>query len=255
MALSRASARRDGAMRGRRERARRRAPDPRGPAQPVPVHGDDARRRGARDHPLPAGQDPGQLLRRLRPGGDLGRLRRTCSARATGCASCTATSAPTSSAASPRTATSPTTWAASGGLTGGKDGNMHFGDRELGCVGMVSMLPDMALVASGMALAFKLRGERARGDDLLRRGLDRERPVARGDELRRHPRPAGRLHAREQQFAYSTPNELEFAVDPVERAAHLRVPRASRSTATTSRRCSRPRARPPSAPAAATARP
>ena len=35
----------------------------------------------------------------------------------------------------------------SGGVTGGKDGNMHFGDRELGCVGMVSMLPDMALVA------------------------------------------------------------------------------------------------------------
>ena len=46
-----------------------------------------------------------------------------------------------------------------GGVTGGKDGNMHFGDRELGCVGMVSMLPDMALVATGMALAFKLRGE------------------------------------------------------------------------------------------------
>ena len=31
-----------------------------------------------------------------------------------------------------------------GGVTGGRDGNMHFGDRELGCVGMVSMLPDMA---------------------------------------------------------------------------------------------------------------
>jgi pyruvate dehydrogenase E1 component alpha subunit len=30
-----------------------------------------------------------------------------------------------------------------GGVPGGKDGNMHFGDRELGCVGMVSMLPDM----------------------------------------------------------------------------------------------------------------
>ncbi len=42
-----------------------------------------------------------------------------------------------------------------GGVTGGKDGNMHFGDRRLGCVGMVSMLPDMALVAAGMALAFK----------------------------------------------------------------------------------------------------
>jgi TPP-dependent pyruvate/acetoin dehydrogenase alpha subunit len=44
-------------------------------------------------------------------------------------------------------------------VTGGKDGNMHFGDRHLGCVGMVSMLPDMAPVATGLALAFKMRGE------------------------------------------------------------------------------------------------
>src|SRR5688500_12676865 len=41
------------------------------------------------------------------------------------------------------------------GVTRGRDGNMHFGDRELGCVGMVSMLPDMMLVACGMALAFQ----------------------------------------------------------------------------------------------------
>src|SRR5881397_213022 len=47
----------------------------------------------------------------------------------------------------------------SGGVTGGKDGNMHFGDRRLGCVGMVSMLQDMALVATGIALAFKIRRE------------------------------------------------------------------------------------------------
>ncbi|MEA2448855.1 MAG: hypothetical protein QOG63_787, partial [Thermoleophilaceae bacterium] len=46
-----------------------------------------------------------------------------------------------------------------GGVTGGRDGNMHFGDRELGCVGMVSMLPDMALVACGLALAFQMRHE------------------------------------------------------------------------------------------------
>ena len=46
-----------------------------------------------------------------------------------------------------------------GGVTGGRDGNMHFGARELGCVGMVSMLPDMALVACGIALAFQLRRE------------------------------------------------------------------------------------------------
>ena len=47
------------------------------------------------------------------------------------------------------------------GVTGGKDGNMHFGDRTLGCVGMVSMLPDMAQVAVGLALAMKMRGSRA----------------------------------------------------------------------------------------------
>src|SRR5436305_15239595 len=45
------------------------------------------------------------------------------------------------------------------GVTGGKDGNMHFGDTELGCVGMVSMLPDMALVTCGLALAFQMRKE------------------------------------------------------------------------------------------------
>src|SRR5215212_10489385 len=47
-----------------------------------------------------------------------------------------------------------------GGVTGGRDGNVHFGDFRLGCVGMVSMLPDMMLVATGMAMAFKLRGDR-----------------------------------------------------------------------------------------------
>src|SRR3989440_3208507 len=46
------------------------------------------------------------------------------------------------------------------GVTRGRDGNVHFGDPRVGCVGMVSMLPDMMLVATGMAMAFKLRGER-----------------------------------------------------------------------------------------------
>src|ERR671910_534160 len=45
------------------------------------------------------------------------------------------------------------------GITGGRDGNVHFGDRTKGCVGMVSMLPDMMLVATGLAMAFKMRGE------------------------------------------------------------------------------------------------
>ncbi len=104
------------------------------------------------------------------------------------------------------------------GVTGGKDGNMHFGDRHLGCVGMVSMLPDMAMVASGMALAFKLRREPRVamtffGEGSTANGQWHEAMNFAGI----HRLPAVFL-LENNRFAYSTPNELEFAVDPVERA-------------------------------------
>ncbi len=112
----------------------------------------------------------------------------------------------------------------SGGPTGGKDGNMHFGDPALGCVGMVSMLPDMALVAVGMAMSFKLRGEQRVamtyfGDGSTANGQWHEAmnwaavqdlPVV--------------FILENNGWAYSTPNELEFAVDPVERAATYGFP-------------------------------
>jgi len=41
----------------------------------------------------------------------------------------------------------------------GRDGNVHLGEASRGVVGMTSMLADMVVVAAGMALAFKLRGE------------------------------------------------------------------------------------------------
>jgi pyruvate dehydrogenase E1 component alpha subunit len=104
------------------------------------------------------------------------------------------------------------------GVTGGKDGNMHFGDRRLGCVGMVSMLPDMALVASGMALAFTLRREPRVamtffGEGSTANGQWHEAMNFAGI----HRLPAVFL-LENNRFAYSTPNELEFAVNPVERA-------------------------------------
>ena len=107
----------------------------------------------------------------------------------------------------------------SGGVTGGRDGNMHFGDPDLGCVGMVSMLPDMALVASGIALAFKLRGERRValtffGEGSTANGQWHEAMNLAG--VRRLPIV---FVLENNGFAYSTPNELEFAVDPVGRAA------------------------------------
>src|SRR5690242_15211923 len=105
------------------------------------------------------------------------------------------------------------------GITRGRDGNVHFGDASLGCVGMVSMLPDMMLVATGMAMAFKLRGEArcaltwfgdgstSRGDfhEAMNWGGVQKLPVI--------------FVLENNQYAYSTPLDKQFAVDPVERAA------------------------------------
>src|SRR5690242_20398843 len=105
------------------------------------------------------------------------------------------------------------------GITGGRDGNVHFGDRTKGCVGMVSMLPDMMLVATGMAMAFKLRheprvamtwfgdGSTSRGDfhEAMNWAGVQKLPVV--------------FVLENNQYAYSTPLDKQFAVDPVERAA------------------------------------
>jgi len=105
------------------------------------------------------------------------------------------------------------------GITRGRDGNVHFGDRQLGCVGMVSMLPDMMLVATGMAMAFKLRGERRCaltwfGDGSTSRGDFHEAMNWAG--VQRLPVI---FVLENNQYAYSTPLDKQFAVDPVERAA------------------------------------
>jgi pyruvate dehydrogenase E1 component alpha subunit len=111
-----------------------------------------------------------------------------------------------------------------GGVTHGRDGNVHFGDRRLGCVGMVSMLPDMMLVATGMAMAFRLRGE-ARcaltwfGDGSTSRGDFHEAMNWAG--VQRLPVI---FVLENNQYAYSTPLDRQFAVDPVERAAGYGFP-------------------------------
>jgi pyruvate dehydrogenase E1 component alpha subunit len=105
------------------------------------------------------------------------------------------------------------------GITRGRDGNVHFGDWRLGCVGMVSMLPDMMLVAAGMAMAFKLRGERRCaltwfGDGSTSRGDFHEAMNWAG--VQKLPVV---FVLENNQYAYSTPLDKQFAVDPVERAA------------------------------------
>ncbi len=105
-----------------------------------------------------------------------------------------------------------------GGVTGGKDGNMHFGDPTLGCVGMVSMLPDMAQVATGMALAFKMRGEPRVAMTFFGEGSTANGQWHEAMNFAGVHRLPAVFVLENNQFAYSTPNDLEFAVDPVERA-------------------------------------
>jgi pyruvate dehydrogenase E1 component alpha subunit len=84
---------------------------------------------------------------------------------------------------------------------------------------MVSMLPDMMLVATGMAMAFKLRGEQRValtwfGDGSTSRGDFHEAMNWAG--VQRLPVI---FVLENNQFAYSTPLDKQFAVDPVQRAA------------------------------------
>ncbi|MEA2224422.1 MAG: hypothetical protein QOH83_2798, partial [Solirubrobacteraceae bacterium] len=113
------------------------------------------------------------------------------------------------------------------GITSGRDGNVHFGDYRTGCVGMVSMLPDMMLVAAGMAMAFKLRGEQRCaltwfGDGSTSRGDFHEAMNWAG--VQNLPVI---FVLENNQFAYSTPIKQQFAVNPVERAAAYGFPGVS----------------------------
>jgi pyruvate dehydrogenase E1 component alpha subunit len=111
------------------------------------------------------------------------------------------------------------------GLTKGKDGNVHMGDLKRGIIGFVSHLADNLPVATGAALAFKLRGEprvvvtntgdggTSRGDfhEALNFASVRKLPVV--------------FFCNNNQYAYSTPLHLQMAIkDVVERAKAYAMP-------------------------------
>ena len=86
------------------------------------------------------------------------------------------------------------------------------------------MLPDMMLVATGMAMAFKLRGEQRCaitwfGDGSTSRGDFHEAMNWAG--VQKLPVI---FVLENNQYAYSTPLDQQFAVDPVERAAAYGFP-------------------------------
>ena len=107
-----------------------------------------------------------------------------------------------------------------GGPTRGRDGNVHMAIAELGLHTMVSHLPAMLPVATGMALAFKIRGDRR-----VAVGWFGEGSAGRGDAheamnfagVRQLPVV---FVCDNNQWAYSTPTYLSFPVEHIaDRAA------------------------------------
>ncbi|HEY3922001.1 MAG TPA: thiamine pyrophosphate-dependent dehydrogenase E1 component subunit alpha, partial [Gaiellaceae bacterium] len=99
------------------------------------------------------------------------------------------------------------------GLAHGRDGNVHMADERLGLIAMVSHLPAMLPVAVGCALAFRIREEKR-----VAFGWFGEGASARGDTheamnfagVRRLPVV---FICDNNQWAYSTPTHLEYAVE------------------------------------------
>src|SRR4029453_4722616 len=101
------------------------------------------------------------------------------------------------------------------GPTKGKDGNVHMADARLGMIAMVSHLPAMLPVATGCALAFRIREERRVavgwfGEGASARGDTHESMTFAG--ARRLPVVFGWDN---NQWAFSTPTHLEYATEHV----------------------------------------
>jgi TPP-dependent pyruvate/acetoin dehydrogenase alpha subunit len=112
-------------------------------------------------------------------------------------------------------------------LSRGREGNVHFGDRRLGIVGMVSMLPDMMVVATGIATAFQMRGEQRCslsffGDGATSRGDWHE--AMNWAALQSLPVV---FVLEDNQYAYSTAQDHQFKVHPIARAASYGMEAAS----------------------------
>ncbi|WP_347274193.1 thiamine pyrophosphate-dependent dehydrogenase E1 component subunit alpha [Candidatus Kuenenia sp.] len=111
------------------------------------------------------------------------------------------------------------------GVTGGKEGNVHIGDMKYGVVGFPSHLADNYPVGTGVALAFKIRGEKkvvaaCTGDGGTSRGDFHE--GMNFASVRKLPIV---FFCNNNQYAYSTPLRLQMNIkDVAERAAAYGMP-------------------------------
>ena len=112
-----------------------------------------------------------------------------------------------------------------GGLTGGRDGNMHMGDLNRRIVAIISAMAASVPVAAGAAMALKYQGSHNIvfnyfGDGATRRGDWHE-----GINLAAVQRAPLVLICNNNQYAYSTPIEKQMGCrDVVDRAPGYGIP-------------------------------
>jgi TPP-dependent pyruvate/acetoin dehydrogenase alpha subunit len=99
------------------------------------------------------------------------------------------------------------------GPTKGKDGNVHMADSKLGLLAMVSHLPAMLPVAVGCALAFRIRNERRVAVAWFGEGAAARGDAHEGMNLAGVRRLPVVFVCDNNQWAYSTPTHLGYAVE------------------------------------------
>ena len=99
------------------------------------------------------------------------------------------------------------------GPTVGRDGNVHIGDANLGLHAMVSHLPAMLPVAVGMGLAFRIREEKRVAIAWCGEGASARGDAHEGMNFAGVRRLPVVFVIDNNQWAYSTPSHLEYAVE------------------------------------------
>src|SRR5881409_3746164 len=99
------------------------------------------------------------------------------------------------------------------GPTHGRDGNVHMADQRLGLLAMVSHLPAMLPVAVGCALAFRIREEKRVAVAWFGEGAAARGDTHEGMNLAGVRKLPVVFICDNNQWAYSTPTHLEYAVE------------------------------------------
>jgi pyruvate dehydrogenase E1 component alpha subunit len=97
----------------------------------------------------------------------------------------------------------------------GRDGNVHMADPRLGLISMVSHLPAMLPVAVGCALAFRIRDERRVAVTWFGEGASARGDTHEGMNFAGTRRLPVVFICDNNQWAYSTPTHLEYAVEHI----------------------------------------